>query len=156
MITKEVFIKIMGQIQKQDKIDKEVSKSLELVCDSWVMFNTKNLKYDALLHLLKEIFNDEGEWIGWWLYETCSKKVIYRNIHTGKDVEDDLTEVEDLYDFLIKNKIENDEVNFGIATEEKNCLNCKWKLIYKTKYKCKLLGDIAGELTNTKVCDKFI
>lgn len=98
MITKEVFIEIINKIQHQEQIDQEISKSLEKVCGSWVLFNCENYIYSALFDLLKETFNDTEDWIGWWLYETAEKKIWEKD-----GTERNLAKVEDLYDFLIKN-----------------------------------------------------
>ncbi len=74
MISKEIFLKIVTLIKEQDAIDEEVSKALEKVCGSWVMFNTDNKKYDALLLILKETIKDSDDLISWFLYEDVDKK----------------------------------------------------------------------------------
>jgi hypothetical protein len=98
MITKESFIKIMDNIQKQREVDDEISTALEKVCGSYVIFNTENLMYKSLHDLLNEVFKDKGTWIEWWLYENVDKKCY---LEDGKSI--DLSRVEDLYDFLIEN-----------------------------------------------------
>jgi hypothetical protein len=98
MISKKTFVSILKDIKDQEVIDENFGKSLETVCDSWCIYGTKNLKYRALFLLLKEIFNDEGEWITWWLYENVEKYVYYKN--KKKKLIDT---PEKLYDFLIKN-----------------------------------------------------
>ena len=97
MITFDLFDKIINAIKEQDKIDQDVSDALELICDSWVMMNTKNKIYGALSELLKEAMQDEGDYIGWWLYEDVEKVVwVYK-----KKI--DVSTTKKLYDFLLKN-----------------------------------------------------
>ena len=97
MIKFDLFDKIISAIKEQDKIDQDVSDALELVCDSWVMFNTKNKKYEVLGELLKAAMQDEGEYISWWLYEDVKKVVwVYK-----KKI--DVSTTKKLYDFLLSN-----------------------------------------------------
>lgn len=101
MINKKIFIRIIKSIQEQDKIDDDLGKALETVCDSYCMYGTKNKKYDALHILLKEVFNDKGDWISWWLYEAVDKYVYIDSFRGKKKLS--LKTVEQLYDFLIQN-----------------------------------------------------
>lgn len=98
MISKKTFVEIINLIKQQDIIDENFCKALETVCDSSCIYGTKNLKYNALMILLKEIFNDKGCWISWWIYEDVKKYVYFKN---GKKKLIDTPEK--LYDFLIKN-----------------------------------------------------
>lgn len=109
MITLDLFKKIILAIKEQSEIDQEVSKSLEKVCDSWVMFNTKNKVYPLVPMLLKEIFNDKGDWIEYWMWN-CSfgKKYGKGNGELcarekgGKYI--DIKTIEKLYKYLIKER----------------------------------------------------
>ncbi len=103
MITKEQFCKIISNIQKQQKIDNQVSDVLELVCDSYVIYGTSNLYLESLLSLLCSIIDPNDHWISWWLWEDV-EKVIY----TGdSDDKIDISTSELLYDFLIESLREN-------------------------------------------------
>lgn len=95
MLSKEVFCDVIEKIQKQDIIDESVSRSLELVCDSWVLFNSKNNKYDALNIVFKEAMEDKYDLISWWLYEDVDKF-----IYIEEDTYYDLTKVDSLYYYL--------------------------------------------------------
>jgi hypothetical protein len=108
MISFELFDKIISSIKEQDKIDEDVGRALELVCDSWVMFNTKNKKYWALSELLKETMNDDGDWISWWIYEHVEKAWWDK-----KNNKHDLSTTKKLYDFLVNNgrKLKNKNKN---------------------------------------------
>ena len=101
MIAFELFDKIISAIKEQDETDEKVSQAMELLCDSWVMMNSKNRKYIALSKLLTEVMQDKGDWIGWWLYEDVKKEAFLKN----KKVVD-LSTTKQLYDFLVKNSKE--------------------------------------------------
>lgn len=106
MISKKTFVEVIKAIQKQDLVDENFSNALETVCDSWCIYGTINKKYDALFLLLKEIFNDENDWIGWWLYEDVKKVVTYTK---PRKREVKLDTPEKLYKFLIENMQEKNE-----------------------------------------------
>lgn len=99
MIKFELFDKIIKAIKEQDEIDEKVSSAMELLCDSWVIMNSKNKKYNVLFELLEEAMGDKGDWISWWIYEGVKKEVTLKN---KKIV--DLSTTKKLYDFLVKNK----------------------------------------------------
>ena len=96
MIAFELFDKIISAIKEQDEVDEQVSKAMELLCDSWVMMNSKNKRYAVLSELLTEVMQDKGDWIGWWLYEDVKKEAFLKN---NKKV--DLSTTKQLYDFLV-------------------------------------------------------
>ena len=98
MISFELFDKIIAAIKEQDEIDRKVDDALELICDSYVMMNTKNKIYGVLFELLKEVMEDKGDYIGWWLYEDVRKVVWVQK----KKI--DVSTTKKLYDFLVKNK----------------------------------------------------
>lgn len=102
MITKEIFIKVIGHIQAQEDINDQFDDALTLVCESRCLYGIKNQYKDALFLILREIFDDRSDYIGWWLYETDDYKVY--EIIDGKEKEYDLKQPEALYDFLIANK----------------------------------------------------
>jgi len=112
MITFELFDKILTAIKEQDEIDRKVDDALELLCDSWVMMNTKNKKYWALGELLKAAMQDEGDYIGWWLYEDVKKVVwVYK-----KKI--DVSTTKKLYDFLLDNIEKKAEKNQDKTKEQ--------------------------------------
>jgi len=102
MISKKMFSEIIDNIKQQDIIDNSFGKSLETVCDSYCLYGTKNKKYDSLMILLKDIFNDKDDWISWWLYENVKKQVIFKD-----KSERSLKTVNQLYNFLFENMKED-------------------------------------------------
>lgn len=106
MISKKLFIEIIHNIQKQNIVDYEISKSLEKVCGSRILFNTENLIYNSLYEMLGEIFNDEeSDYIGWWLFEDTEKIIYIDNKEVG------IKTSEQLYDFLITYNLKNSFTN---------------------------------------------
>lgn len=99
MITKKLFCEILENIQLQNSIDEQVSKSLETISDTWVMINSNNKIYKVLFTLLEEVMNDNGDWISWWLYEDVDKVVTFNN---GEKII--VKTPEQLYDFLVKDE----------------------------------------------------
>lgn len=101
MINKKTFVEIIKLIKEQEKIDDDFSTALETICDSWCLYGTKNKAYKALMIVLKEVFDDKGDWISWWLYEDVKKEVYIESFKGKKTIP--LKTPEQLYDFLIKN-----------------------------------------------------
>ena len=116
-ITKKTFCEIIKLIQEQDKINTEVGDALEKVCDSWVIYGTKDSYRKALNILLKELIDDDFGTISWWLYEDVEKKIYSTKT---KKVLVHLKTSEDLYDYLIKEKR-------SIEKEKKKKVKKKWK-----------------------------
>lgn len=98
MISKELFVKTLNNIQEQRAKNEKVGKALEEVCDSWVVFGTKDLYLESLLELLEAVFEDEdNQLIQWWLYEGVEKVVWFNDDRPAVD----LSTPEALYDFLV-------------------------------------------------------
>jgi hypothetical protein len=118
-ISRELFVTIMNKIKEQQEIDDKVGDALETVCGGWILFNSENKNLEALLLLLKELFVDVHDYIGWWLYESVEKIVTTEAIGPfdipGKR-EWDLTTAEALYDFMEDCR----EDWIKIKTEEEN------------------------------------
>jgi hypothetical protein len=106
MISKQLFCKILKLIKEQDEIDDNFSKALETLCDSYCIYGTKNKKYEALFIILKDLFNDKGDWISWWLYEDVEKNIYIDSLKGKKKIL--IKTPEALYDLLIKNMKENE------------------------------------------------
>ena len=98
MITKSTFVNVVNNIRKQEKRVDKFSKALSQICDGHPVFDTNNLYLKSLLDVLKETFNDQDDYITWWLWEDVEKKVWPED---GTEI--DLSTPEQLYDFLVEN-----------------------------------------------------
>lgn len=117
-LTKEDFCRCISLIKEQEEIDEKVSKVLSLVGDGHFIYGANNKTQKALFFVLRKIFDDEADYIGWWLYEDVDKKV--REKFNGKEIEYNLETPEALYDFLIHNKTSKTqiEVSRGMLGEK--------------------------------------
>lgn len=106
MIAKETFVKIIASIKEQEEINERVADALHLVCNGNFVFGTENKEHEALLLLLRLVFKDNEDYIGWWLYDTSEHNVW--TIEEGIRKEHNLSSPESLYDFLINNMKEVD------------------------------------------------
>lgn len=102
MISKELFISVIDKIQKQQKKVEEFNDALDKICDGWPVYDTDNEYLNALLDVLNEEFHDEGDTIGWWLWESSEKKIGVPN-DEGKIVWYQIESKEQLYDYLVGN-----------------------------------------------------
>lgn len=107
MISKELFVKIIELIQKQDKIHDEVETALFKVTDGYVIFTGSELYYKALMELLTEVMDDHDNLIEWWLYEIVPEESWVE----ADGVNYNLRTAEDLYSFLIM-ELEKKNRNF--------------------------------------------
>lgn len=97
MITLERFKKIIEAVKQFDKENKQLSKIL--LKDNYGFIDFYFPLIDAIGELLNEIFQPEDkELISWWLYEDVEKVVHWFD----EDIRYDLTKIEDLYFYLIK------------------------------------------------------
>lgn len=89
----KTFKRIIKTIQLFNKDCHKLTKTLLKDTYGFVDFgfNIEN----EIVELLKLNLNDKDDIIGWWLYEDV-KKIIY-----GKTINYDLTDIKDLYYFLI-------------------------------------------------------
>lgn len=101
MLKRETFVDAISKIKKHE----ELMDRLDTVCREFGSFRPSldfgNLHLQALLEVLKEAMDDEYDYISWWLYEGTDYIVSWEE--NGKTVSVDLTDVNDLYEFLAKN-----------------------------------------------------
>ena len=106
MLSRETFCEALRKIQAQKDRDEQFSKALALMGDGHFVFEGGALLLAALLDVLKEAINDQYDYISWWLYEGTDHIVSWEE--NGQTVSVDLTDVNDLYDFLAKNTDANE------------------------------------------------
>lgn len=73
MITKSEFCSIMVKIEAQRKTNEVFSEALRLVCDGFAAYGANNQLELALMELLSIACDNQGAWIGHWLYESDCK-----------------------------------------------------------------------------------
>ena len=101
MIRKDDFVNSINAILEQAERDEEINNALDVICGndySNCVAETSTIVTTALLDLLRNLINDEDDYIGWWLYEDVEKEV--------KDAFGNIIELdtpEKLYDFLVSN-----------------------------------------------------
>ena len=98
MISKELFCKTLADIQEQEKINEDFGKAIEKMGDGYFLWGIGNKFHSALLNVLAAVFQDDSDYISWWLYEDVEKKVWLAD---GTEVS--LETAEMLYDFLLDN-----------------------------------------------------
>lgn len=115
-MTKEKFINIINIIinllKKQDELFNITSGVINLL-------NAKEIidAIDSLTIFLKEEFNDENDWIEYYLYELdCGKKWVPGTV-TFDDVDIKLSTPEDLYNILKSEVTHYDEIR-AMSKEE--------------------------------------
>lgn len=106
MITKELFIETIEKINKERVKIEKFNKAISSICDGYPIVTAGDGYLNALLEVLKACFEDEGEYIEWWLFENVEKKVWETDGETNETIEYDVSTPEALYDFLMKNKNE--------------------------------------------------
>lgn len=102
MLTKAMFCKAMKAIKDDYEKRARLSAALEeQLLEGWV--NVKaSPTFEALIDVLKELFHDTDTYstIDWWLFDNVDK-IIYKTDGSWVDV----TNVEDLYDYLVNNEL---------------------------------------------------
>ena len=96
MISKELFVEIIENIQKQEEKNDRFSKALSEICDGHPLFDVNNLYLTSLLKVLNAIFHDSFDSVEWWLWEDVEKTIWLAD---GSPV--DVSTPEKLYDYLI-------------------------------------------------------
>ena len=111
MITKKEFEEFIFNYKVQMKIDQTFSDAIDLISGSQsCCFNSENLVYLSMFNMLKIIFNDENDWIQWWIYD---KELGDRKDLNAYDIDKNIIKLDtanDLYYFLIQNMNEKEVI----------------------------------------------
>lgn len=102
MLSKETFVRALRLIQEQADIMDAVRQQLGRLGEKPTYFNIDSLHLQALLEVLAEVMEDKNDWIEWWLYEDVEKLVSWEE--NGVEVTADLTDPENLWEFLVSNR----------------------------------------------------
>lgn len=104
-LKKTNFIQIMKLIKDQHDHDIKCSEAFKTILPHDFISNYDNhYLMDALLLLLKSIYNDTGQWIEYYIYDKDFGRNTKLKVWDEDDKEIPLTTFEDLYNMLIKNK----------------------------------------------------
>lgn len=96
-MTKEQFIKRMNLIQNFQSEQQTLSVLIDKITDGHNVVTIGNYLVSEMINMIEEDL-DYRDILGWWLYEDV-EKVIY-----DKDKEISVRTLEELYDYIIKNK----------------------------------------------------
>ena len=89
--------------------NEEIRNGLEKFINSWVTLK-ENKALTALLLVFKDEFGPIGlDYIEWWLWEKTEKKIYWEE--NGVRKEKDLSNIEDLYDYISTLKDKDDFVS---------------------------------------------
>ena len=102
MLSKATFVRALRMIQEQADIMDAVRQQLGRLGEKPTYFNIDSLHLQALLEVLAEVMEDKNDWIEWWLYEDVEKLVSWEE--NGVEVTADLTDPENLWEFLVSNR----------------------------------------------------
>lgn len=109
IISKSEFVSIMNELQAatqlQDDINVLMKKAKDNIRNDFMNAAGLMISHeDIVIELLEKIFDDVGDWISWWIYETnYGRREDMIEVCDGKD--GSITKIrtsEDLYDFLTK------------------------------------------------------
>lgn len=101
MLKRETFVMAINKIQRHQVLMDQLHQTLREFGDFTPNLDFDSLHLEALLTVLKEAMNDRYDYIGWWLYEAADYTVSWEE--DGNTIERDLTDVNDLYDYIIEN-----------------------------------------------------
>lgn len=110
MVSKEKFVEIINRLKEADEVVNKVNDILrntrENIENDFMNASAMSISHEGVVvELLKIIFNDEDDWISWWIYEEDYGRkfkvgdVSYKN-EEGIEIYPNLTNAEGLYDFL--------------------------------------------------------
>ena len=109
MINRENFKNILETIGKQRKFDNEAAKALNDIFTDFGGWYNNEILFSGIESMLISEFNDEGDWISYFMYELNYGTVDYAS-HCGTTKNNgniDLSSIDKLYDFLMENIDEN-------------------------------------------------
>lgn len=120
IITKEEFCKIMKQIEEQRKKVSDFSDALDKVCDGFVVFDSNNQYFEALLFLLNKTFNLKDQGYGttleWFLFEgTGENSKEHKMYFENREV--NIDSYEKLYELLITEKAQVEDNNLELTRD---------------------------------------
>lgn len=99
MINFELFEKTINVIKEQEDKDKKIQ---DLMCDGIITYSCDITS--VCVKLLESSFNDDDEWVSWWIWDCDYGQKRARYWPKGFDVNEegiDISNIKDFYNFLI-------------------------------------------------------
>lgn len=106
MVSKETFISVMNWLETLDKKMDDVDTALKELSPDFGGFYIPDVT-DIVVEILKDVFNDEDEWISYFIYERDWLHDLKLGDVTVDGEPIDLNTWDKVYKFLIKNMDES-------------------------------------------------
>ena len=103
---RENFITIIEGIKEQNEFDHKATKALDIIFEDVIGgFYKNHFIINAINKMLKNEFNDIGDWIGYFIYELDYGEKWTKTTASRKDGSMiDISTINKLYDFLMEKK----------------------------------------------------
>lgn len=108
MISKEAFINTMKHLENLNTKMARVDSALKGLCEDFCGFYITDI-FDIVINLLEEVFHDQEEWIGYFVFEEDWLHVFKIGDVIVNDVPVIIDDCGDVYDFLIVNMEKENE-----------------------------------------------
>ena len=102
MISKEAFINTMKHLENLDTKMARVDSALKDLCEDFCGFYITDI-FDIVINLLEEVFHDQEEWMGYFVFEEDWLHGFKIGDVIVNDVPVIIDDWGDVYDFLIVN-----------------------------------------------------
>ena len=99
MLTKEVFMKALEAIRKQEELTDKLNEAYCEMNPGFYGICTNGLLLDRLIEVIEDAMDDIGQTISWWIFEDVEKEISWKE--EGKEISVDVTTPEALYDYLV-------------------------------------------------------
>ena len=107
MISKETFVNIMERLETLDKNMEAVDVALTNLSPDFCGFHVI-APFNIIIDLLKEIFKDKHDWLGYFVYELDYLHKFHMGCITQDDEPIDLSTWDKVYDYMV-NIMEEDD-----------------------------------------------
>ena len=108
MISKEAFINTMKHLENLDTKMARVDSALKGLCEDFCGFYITDI-FDIVINLLEEVFHDQEEWIGYFVFEEDWLNGFKIGDVIVNDAPVIIDDWGDVYDFLIVNMEKENE-----------------------------------------------
>ena len=102
MLTKETFVRAIQVIQEQEELTDQMNEIYSRMTYGLGSLVLDGKVHGALVEVLSEAMNDHTHCVSWWLYGAPEDEKTVSWEENGETVTIDLTDVNDLYDYLVQ------------------------------------------------------